>query len=155
MTINNILAASLLSLIAIPTFANANTNAADKTGWFVGGQIGYSNIQIDKNTDTAYDDNTESYGVYGGYNFTPWFGLEGNIEQNSKINDLTNQQSGELVSLSFSPKFTHQVLLSDATRRLMILKFADYLTAHFILFLLFLFLLFIASLYFWAYMLCE
>lgn len=49
----------------------------DMSHWYLGGRAGWANFQDacnDNNTDCAND--TLGYGVYGGYQLTPWFALE-------------------------------------------------------------------------------
>lgn len=85
--------------------AYAQDSSVEDTGWFVGGSIGQAKSELDggwKTTDT-------SLGIYGGFNFTKWFGLEAAfLSAEKKKYDF----DFSLGSLSLTPKFT--LAINDA-----------------------------------------
>lgn len=81
----------------------AQDASVEDTGWFVGGSIGQAKSEINdglKTTDT-------SVGVYGGFNFTKWFGLEAAFLATDK-----DKYDISLGSFSVTPKFT--VVVNDS-----------------------------------------
>jgi outer membrane immunogenic protein len=82
----------------------------DETGWFVGGQLGYSSTTADMAGGFPEEADVESYGAYGGFNFTEWFGLEGNILMTGNISgDGEGRISTDYLAMSFSPRFTYHL----------------------------------------------
>jgi outer membrane immunogenic protein len=78
-------------------------SAVDNTGWYVGGLLG----QVTSEFDNGPTENDVKAGVYAGYNFTPWFGLEGALfSSNQNLDNNTEFSSALLVSFSVTPKFT-------------------------------------------------
>lgn len=93
MTKNNILAASALAL-ALGTLA-FNAQAAEPTGWYAGAGVGQSMVD-----EWFADDEDIGFQVFGGYQFTPYFGLEGAYTNFGEV-DVTGG-AGELDADSFS-----------------------------------------------------
>lgn len=78
-----------------------------KTEWYVGGQFG----SVDTSTKSdLFSQNTisYSYGFYGGYNYTSWFGLEGGAFFSGNIADnRTDLDSATYQIFYFTPKFSY------------------------------------------------
>lgn len=98
------LIASAACLQAPTSFADT---ASDDRGWFVGGELSYTNGRAELGNVYKLDEEGIGFGVYGGYNFSNWFALEGSFFQS---NDLSDDREGladaYYSSLSFMPKFT-------------------------------------------------
>lgn len=82
-------ASAALSLLALAVMASP-TALADDAGWYIGGNAGQSRATIDNDritrnflsagfaTNSIHDDNRHfGYKLYGGYQFNPYFALEG------------------------------------------------------------------------------
>ncbi|HWV15043.1 MAG TPA: outer membrane beta-barrel protein [Cellvibrio sp.] len=108
-----IMTALCLSIISLGAAADA-----DNQGWFVGGKIG----QVDAHTkytidrDFTYSENETAgwFAIYGGYNFSEWFGLEGNVFATDNLADGardedTTASDARYSGLAITPKFTWQV----------------------------------------------
>nr|WP_299803139.1 porin family protein [uncultured Shewanella sp.] len=96
----------LVALAITAMTASVMANAAtDRTGFYVGGELGAVSAKAEGETESG-----QSYGVYGGYNFNEWFGLEGTLYA---TNDLIDNQYASVNAAAFSvtPKFT--LVLND------------------------------------------
>lgn len=93
MTKNNILAASALALALGALSLNAQ--AAERPGWYAGVGVGQSMVD-----EWFADDEDIGFQVYGGYQFTPYFGLEAGYTDFGDV-DVTGGV-GELDADAFS-----------------------------------------------------
>ncbi|QDZ89378.1 porin family protein [Shewanella decolorationis] len=93
----SLVAVSLLSALVV-----GQASAADTTGFYVGGAL--NRVTVD-----AFDDSESGtgLGVYGGYNFNEWFGLEANLFATGDLGDKDVDISAG--AFSFTPKFTMQI----------------------------------------------
>ena len=95
---------ALVSLGAVAIVASPLA-MADDTGWYLGGNIGQSKAKIDdariNNTlfgdgftaDTIHDNNHDTgYKLFGGYQFNPYFALEGGFYDLGKFGFTANTQ---------------------------------------------------------------
>lgn len=94
----SIVAISLLSALAA-TQVSATT---DTTGFYVGGALNRVTADAFDGSETG-----TGVGVYGGYNFNEWFGLEANLFATGDLGDKDVDISAG--ALSFTPKFTAQI----------------------------------------------
>ncbi len=94
--------------------AHAHDIHTNDTGGYVGGEIA-TNAVTTESSSYAYGYQTFSekasataFGVYGGYNFTNWFGLESafTVTNLSKGTNGTSKLGAAVGSFSFTPKFT-------------------------------------------------
>ncbi|MDX1283183.1 porin family protein [Shewanella colwelliana] len=87
-----------LSITALLSSATAMAET-DKTGFYVGGNIGSANLTVNQ-----FDESAVSVGAYGGYNFTENFGLEGTLFTTGDLGDY-----GDIRAASFTaaPKFSY------------------------------------------------
>lgn len=92
-----LVAVSLLSALVV-----GQASAADTTGFYVGGAL--NRVTVD-----AFDDSESGtgLGVYGGYNFNEWFGLEANLFATGDLGDKDVDISA--VVFTFTPKFTLKI----------------------------------------------
>lgn len=93
---------SLVFVMSASVFAQEE--GANDTGWYVGGYLGSQSSELKdygthKNTDTTY-------GVFGGYNFSPWFGLESSFLVNETDERDSSIRSAGFASASLTPKLT-------------------------------------------------
>ncbi len=106
---------SLITLITTATISLITTtaSAADQRGWFVGGEFGRTHIELTNklNSSLTADDNTALFGVYGGYNFTHWFGLEMHINRAPGFQAEGSSTEYTLSGVAITPRF--QLLLTD------------------------------------------
>jgi opacity protein-like surface antigen len=99
---------SALSLSAV-----ANDKAADHTGWYVGGSFGH--VDSEAKDARNFDSSGNAYGIYGGYNFSKWFGVEMEAQVTDDIREDADLEDGSRVnnvyygSFSVMPKFTWQI----------------------------------------------
>lgn len=63
------------ALLSISFSAYSQDSSVEDTGWFVGGSLG----QFKAEFETGYNEKDNGLGIYGGYNFNKWFGLEGSF----------------------------------------------------------------------------
>ena len=66
----------LLSLFALPVIAEN-----DHTGFYVGGAVNKVEFKVDESEKET------GLGIYGGYNFNHWFGLEANLFVSGNMGD--------------------------------------------------------------------
>jgi opacity protein-like surface antigen len=85
----------LLSLFALPVIAEN-----DHTGFYVGGAVNNVEFKVDD------AEKTTGLGIYGGYNFSHWFGLEANLFASGNLGD----DEADVIAATFTvtPKFTWQ-----------------------------------------------
>ena len=89
------------SLLAV--FASSNVVAAnDHSGFYVGGSVGQLKLKAEGNSDSGI-----GYGIYGGYNFNDWFGLETHMFLSGDLGG--NGQDKGAGYLALTPKFTYQI----------------------------------------------
>lgn len=87
--------------------ATAPSLGLDHTGWYGGIDLGGVRVEADHQYGTREVDHAGSFGFYGGYNFTDYFGLElafgesGNLSEN-RFYDIY------YLPVMFTPKFTFQ-----------------------------------------------
>lgn len=94
----SIVAAALLSAFV----ATQVSAATDTTGFYVGGALNRVTADAFDGSETG-----TGVGVYGGYNFNEWFGLEANLFATGDLGDKDVDISAG--ALSFTPKFTAQI----------------------------------------------
>lgn len=83
------------------------TAGQNNRGWFVGGHLSYAEGEAEIGNAPDLDENGIGFGVYGGYNFSDWFGLEGSSFQSENMaDDRAGLDSAEFFTLSFMPKLT-------------------------------------------------
>jgi opacity protein-like surface antigen len=81
----------------------------DNTGWYVGGVVG----QVSSEFANGPKEQDSTLGIYGGYNFSSWFGLEGALFGANQSLDTRGYFSPTfLVGFSVTPKFT--LVVNDA-----------------------------------------
>lgn len=84
-------------------------------GWYVGGLVGHGSVELKKPTHTNDQDKVTTLGVYGGYDFNDWFGLEASLYGTGELADNeANLTSAHLAVFTFTPKFTYQASKSLA-----------------------------------------
>ncbi len=90
------------TLLAISFSSYAEETASENTGFFIGGFAGQTKSKLE-----GYKETVNSYGVYGGYNFTPMFGLEGSFFTTSNYSKYdSNLRTAGSGGLTFTPKVT-------------------------------------------------
>lgn len=94
-------------LQASQVVADEMSSARDNRGWFVGGTLSYAEGETEAGNVKLLDEEGIGFGVYGGYNFNEWFGLEGSSFQSENMaGDSSGLDSAEFFTLSFMPKLT-------------------------------------------------
>ncbi|UJF22196.1 porin family protein [Shewanella sp. OMA3-2] len=85
----------LLSLLSLPVMAEN-----DHTGFYVGGAVNKVEFKVDDSEKET------GLGIYGGYNFNHWFGLEANLFTSGNL----GEDEFDVVAGAFTvtPKFTLQ-----------------------------------------------
>lgn len=66
---------SAAALLSISFSAYSQDSSVEDTGWYLGGSIG----QFESEFEAADNVKDSGVGIYGGYNFNQWFGLEGSF----------------------------------------------------------------------------
>ncbi|MFB2781375.1 porin family protein [Shewanella mangrovisoli] len=94
----SLVAVSLLSTLV----AGQASAAADTTGFYVGGALNRVTVEAFDDSETG-----TGFGVYGGYNFNEWFGLEANLFATPDLGDSDVDITAG--ALTFAPKFTLQI----------------------------------------------
>ncbi|MFB2663064.1 porin family protein [Shewanella mangrovisoli] len=94
----SLVAVSLLSTLV----ASQASAAADTTGFYVGGALNRVTVEAFDDSETG-----TGFGVYGGYNFNEWFGLEANLFATPDLGDSDVDITAG--ALTFAPKFTLQI----------------------------------------------
>lgn len=88
-------------LLSSASFAQVS----DHRGWFVGGHVFHATTEVDGGPLFEINDDAVGLGAYGGYHFTPLFGLEANISLANDIShDRDDLRSAELSTVSVMPK---------------------------------------------------
>ena len=99
-----------LVLFGFASFVVAAEEAFDQKGWVVGGGVGTAMLSIKPKNQPqlkSANENTTLYTVFGGYNFTDWFGIEFDVSKSSDFTDVNTGFDAYIVGTSFTPKFTH------------------------------------------------
>lgn len=79
----------------------------DHTGWYVGGLVGVAKTDTEVDGLVDQKENAGAFGVYGGYNFTRWFGLEGSIMETGDVgDDRADLDSAGFGALTLTPRFS-------------------------------------------------
>ncbi len=109
MNCKNIGFTALLLATSVSSLAQEQTLV--DTGWYIGGAIGHQSSEL---KDSATSKSTDaSFGVFGGYNFQPWFGLEGSFYLGeTDVDGSSSLRSAGFGVLSITPKFT--LAINDA-----------------------------------------
>ncbi|MBE9504533.1 MAG: porin family protein [Proteobacteria bacterium] len=103
-----IIIAGILFLILSFNISSAETQIDDK-GWFTGIFTGYASTKVETNNVFTQNNNTVIYGLYGGYNFTKWFGLEGKFMATDDVADnRTDLKHAKFSSIILTPKLTYR-----------------------------------------------
>ncbi|NRB40866.1 MAG: porin family protein [Pseudomonadales bacterium] len=105
---NKVLLGIIISAAA--AYSTANDLETDQRGWIVGGGVGAANLSIKPKDQPDLLSDTESvmlFTVYGGYNFTDWFGIEFDISTSQTFTDVNTQLDASILGTSFTPKFTY------------------------------------------------
>ncbi|WP_418358024.1 MULTISPECIES: porin family protein [Shewanella] len=101
----SLLAATLCAVLATPAFANLDTNlsTSDDSGFYLGGAINKTELSSDDVNDST---DATGFGIYGGYQFNDWFGLESNLFAADIGEDSIDAAVG---ALTFTPTFTARI----------------------------------------------
>ncbi|QYJ79063.1 porin family protein [Shewanella acanthi] len=93
---------ALSAVALLSSLVTTQVLAADSTGFYIGGALNQTTL------DDSYDSiSGTGLGLYGGYNFNSWFGLESNLFGSG---DLGEQGFDISVAVfNVTPKFTWQV----------------------------------------------
>ncbi|MCH1931129.1 porin family protein [Shewanella sp. A25] len=92
------------AVVLITAMTTGQALAADTTGFYIGGSLNQTTL------DDSYGSvSGVGLGVYGGYNFNEWFGLESNLYGSGDLGENGYDMSAVVVNIT--PKFTLQ--LSD------------------------------------------
>lgn len=103
-------AAGIASVAYLQTPLSLADSAYDDRGWYVGGEFSHVRGEAEIGRLYKLDEEGLGLGVYGGYNFSNWFGLEGTVFQsNDMSDDREDLANAYYSSLSFMPKFTLNV----------------------------------------------
>lgn len=100
-------------LLPIALLASSTTFAASEDTWYTGIRLGgthYSDISED-NIATDPDKNDWAAGAFLGYNFTPWFALEGGYTYLGEM-EFNDTQAVEQQSFDFVGKFSKDLTKS-------------------------------------------
>ncbi len=81
------------------------------TGWYIGGKAGAAwGDAVSYRVDVYRSDDTEHLGMYGGYHFTPWFGVEGSWLVTANVNNRYDYYEGaHYYAFSVAPKLSLRV----------------------------------------------
>ncbi len=93
------IAVTIATLLALGISANANAEV-DHTGFYLGGSLG--NFELD---DQVNSESATGVGVYGGYNFNDWFGLETHLSVASGLDQGPVDISA--ANYTLTPKFSY------------------------------------------------
>ncbi|WP_345742555.1 porin family protein [Shewanella algicola] len=98
----SLLATTLCAVLAAPAFANTDTHSStsDNNGFYIGGAINKTELG---SGDTSGSADATGFGIYGGYQFNDWFGLESNFFAADVGEDGLDVVAG---ALTFTPTFT-------------------------------------------------
>lgn len=96
---------TVAGLQASHAMADESADTRNNRGWYVGGALSYANGEVEVRDQKLSDEEGVGFGVYGGYNFNDWFGLEGSSFQSEDMGDnRAGLDSAEFFTLSFMPK---------------------------------------------------
>lgn len=74
-------------------------------GWYVGGALSYAEGEVKVRGTRIMEEEGAGFGVYSGYNFSDWFGLEGASFHSDNLRDnREGLDSANFFTLSFMPK---------------------------------------------------
>lgn len=81
------------------------------TGWYIGGKAGLAwGDAVSHRVNIYRSDDTEHLGMYGGYHFTPWLGVEGSTLTSANMNNSDDYyESARYYALSVAPKLSLRV----------------------------------------------
>ncbi|MBB1437941.1 porin family protein [Shewanella sp. SG41-4] len=98
----SLLATILCAVLVTPAFANTDTSLpnSDNRGFYIGGAVNKTELGSD---DASGSESATGFGVYGGYQFNDWFGLESNFFAANVGEDDFDVVAG---ALTFTPTFT-------------------------------------------------
>ena len=103
---------ALSFLLVLNTSAFAASSTKEHTGWYVGGGLGYFDVNAKEKVSRPLlvDDqaSTASIEVYGGYNFTEYFGLEISLIDSGDVAENSGYDA-YFLPIMFTPKFTWQI----------------------------------------------
>lgn len=110
-----VLAGILATSFSLASVADevAVNKLTDHTGWYIGGSIGHVDSEAEKARN--FDSSGNAFGVYGGYNFSKWLGLEMDFQASEDIKEDVNLGDGSRVKsvyyagFSVMPKATWQI----------------------------------------------
>ena len=89
----------------------AAASGMDYKGWIAGVGVGASGVTVDPINQSNLKSYSETPGVltvFGGYNFTDWFGIEFDLSKTAKFEDENNNQDASVFGTSFTPKLTYR-----------------------------------------------
>lgn len=98
----SLLATALCAVLTSPVFANTDTypTTPDNSGFYIGGAVNKTELGSD---DASGSVDATGFGIYGGYQFNDWFGLESNFFAADVGDDYEDVVAG---ALTFTPTFT-------------------------------------------------
>ena len=106
---------ALAASLVLPLAAQAQDESAtsqpatyhDDGGWFVGGGLGPSKVDVDKRYLPSQDYSTQALMVYTGYKFKPWLSVEGTFYTADNLDSTeSNVVDAELYGLMIAAKFS-------------------------------------------------
>ncbi|WP_221799895.1 porin family protein [Oceanobacter mangrovi] len=112
------------SLIATAILLASSTVFAtpDYEGWYVGGSFGGASIELDPDEYNYFDYERTSAAItsiYGGYNFTSWFGVDFDVTQSSEFDAGASNADAKLFGTSvagiFHWRFSNHISLYGRT----------------------------------------
>src|SRR5690606_27262944 len=100
---------ALLGLGLVPFSVSAAES--NDTGWYLGGKAGLAwGDAVANRVDIYRSDDTEHLGMYGGYNFLPWLGVESSWLVTSNMNNSYDDYEGaHYYAFSLTPKLSLRV----------------------------------------------
>jgi len=99
-----------LVILSVCSFsAYCKNTQKDSKGWYAGGFLGSSSVNIEHTGDRNNKGDTEHLGIYGGYNFTDWFGLSGQFFKTNSLENPNITGGYEVSALSVVPKFNFKI----------------------------------------------
>lgn len=97
-------------LFSFASYVVAGDLKSDQKGWIVGAGVGNTMLTINPRKQPGAKTTNEDahlFTVFGGYNFTDWFGLEFDISKSSNFTDKNTNLDADITGTSFAPKFTY------------------------------------------------
>ncbi len=101
-----------LILLNATSYVLASGEELDKAGWFVGSGVGMVMLEvkpINQPQLASKKENTTLYTVFGGYNFTDWFGLEFDLSASTDFTDVNTGRDAYILGTSFTPKLSYSL----------------------------------------------